>query len=215
ATNGAVVPLSAIAHYQPTTAPIAVNHQGQFPSVTLSFNLASGMALSDAVNDIHEMERAIALPGRIHGTFSGTLQAFKQSLANTPFLIITALVAVYIVLGILYESYIHPITILSTLPSAGVGAVLALLLFKTDLSVIALIGILLLIGIVKKNAIMMIDFALAAERDERKSSRDAIFQACLLRFRPILMTTMAAMLGALPLVLSMGAGSELRRPLGI
>src|SRR5207244_7998682 len=204
-----------VAHYEPTTAPIAVNHQGQFPSVTLSFNLAPGVALSAAVKTIQQMEQTIGLPGRIHGRFSGTLQAFQESLANTPLLIITALAAVYIVLGILYESYIHPITILSTLPSAGVGAVLALLLFKTDLSVIALIGILLLIGIVKKNAIMMIDFALAAERDERKSSRDAIFQACLLRFRPILMTTMAAMLGALPLVVTRGAGSELRRPLGI
>jgi multidrug efflux pump len=215
ATNGAVVPLNAVAHYEATTAPIAVNHQGQFPSVTLSFNLATGVALSDAVKTIEQMERTIGMPGRIHGSFSGTLQAFQASLANTPFLIITALAAVYIVLGILYESLIHPITILSTLPSAGVGAVLALMLFKTDLSVIALIGILLLIGIVKKNAIMMIDFALTAERLEGKSSSDAIFQACLLRFRPILMTTMAALLGALPLVLSTGTGSELRRPLGI
>jgi multidrug efflux pump len=183
--------------------------------VTLSFNLAPGIALSDAVRTIHEMQQEIGMPGRIRGSFSGTLQAFQESLANTPFLIIAALIAVYIVLGILYESLIHPITILSTLPSAGVGAVLALMLFKTDLSVIALIGILLLIGIVKKNAIMMIDFALVAEREEKRSSRDAIFQACVLRFRPILMTTMAAMLGALPLVISTGAGSELRRPLGI
>jgi len=217
ATTGgsAVVPLRAIAHYGPNTAAISVNHQGQFPAVTLSFNLAPGMALSEAVRRIHEMEQQIGLPGRIHSSYSGTLQAFQQSLANTPFLILTALVAVYIVLGILYESLIHPITILSTLPSAGVGAVLALMLFRTDLSIIAIIGILLLIGIVKKNAIMMIDFALVAERDEGKSSRDAIFQACLLRFRPILMTTMAAALGALPLVISTGAGSELRRPLGI
>jgi multidrug efflux pump len=214
-TNGAVVPLNAIAHYKPTTAPIAVNHQGQFPSVTLSFNLAPGVALSDAVKTIQQMEQTIGIPGRIHGSFSGTLQAFQASLANTPFLIITALAAVYIVLGILYESYIHPITILSTLPSAGVGAVLALMLFRTDLSVIALIGILLLIGIVKKNAILMIDFALAAERNEGKNSADAIFQACILRFRPILMTTMAALFGALPLVLTTGTGSELRRPLGI
>ncbi|HXJ59792.1 MAG TPA: multidrug efflux RND transporter permease subunit [Verrucomicrobiae bacterium] len=213
--GGAVVPLRAIAHYEPNTAAISVNHQGQFPAVTLSFNLAPGMALSEAVRRIHEMEQQIGLPGRIHSSYSGTLQAFQQSLANTPFLILTALVAVYIVLGILYESLIHPITILSTLPSAGVGAVLALMLFRTDLSIIAIIGILLLIGIVKKNAIMMIDFALVAERDEGKSSRDAIFQACLLRFRPILMTTMAAALGALPLVISTGAGSELRRPLGI
>lgn len=215
-TNGTgVVPLSAIAHYEPTTAAIAVNHQGQFPAVTLSFNLTPGVALSDAVKTIHEMEQSIGMPGSIHGSFSGTLQAFQESVATMPFLILTALMAVYIVLGILYESLIHPITILSTLPSAGVGAVLALLLFKTDLSVIAVIGILLLIGIVKKNAIMMIDFALMAERDEKKSSRDAIFQACLLRFRPILMTTLAAALGALPLMISTGTGSELRRPLGI
>ena len=215
-TNGGpVIPLSAIAQYRPTTAPIAVNHQGQFPSVTLSFNLAPGIALSDAVKTIHGIEQNIGLPGRIHGSFSGTLQAFQASLASEPFLILAALAAVYIVLGILYESYIHPITILSTLPSAGVGAVLALLLSRTDLSIMALIGILLLIGIVKKNAIMMIDFALAAEREEGKSSLDAIFQACLLRFRPILMTTVAAMFGALPLVLSTSTGSELRRPLGI
>ena len=214
-TNGPVIPLNALAHFETTTAPIAVNHQGQFPSVTLSFNLVPGTALSDAVQSIEEMQQTIGLPGRIHGSFSGTLQAFQASLASEPFLILAALAAVYIVLGILYESYIHPITILSTLPSAGVGAVLALLLFRTDLSVIALIGILLLIGIVKKNAIMMIDFALAAERDEGKTSRDAIFQACLLRFRPILMTTMAAVFGALPLVLSNSTGSELRRPLGI
>ena len=215
-TNGGpVVPLSAIAHYQPTTAPIAVNHQGQFPSVTLSFNLAPGIALSDAVKTIRDMEQHMGMPGRIHGSFSGTLQAFQASLASEPFLILAALAAVYIVLGILYESYVHPVTILSTLPSAGVGAVLALMLFRTDLSVMALIGILLLIGIVKKNAIMMIDFALAAEREEGKSSTDAIFQACLLRFRPILMTTLAAMFGALPLVFSTSTGSELRRPLGI
>jgi multidrug efflux pump len=215
ATNGPVVPLNAIAHYDPTTAPIAVNHQGQFPAVTYSFNLAPGMALSDAVKKIHELEQKIGLPGHVHGSFSGTLQAFQQSLASEPFLILAALAAVYIVLGILYESYIHPITILSTLPSAGVGAVLALLIFKTDLSIIALIGILLLIGIVKKNAIMMVDFALAAEREEGKKPREAIFEACLLRFRPILMTTMSAALGALPLVLSAGTGSELRKPLGI
>jgi len=215
-TNGGpVIPLSAIAHYEPTTAPIAVNHQGQFPSVTLSFNLAPGMALSDAVKTIHGMEQNIGMPERIHGSFSGTLQAFQSSLASEPFLILAALAAVYIVLGILYESYIHPITILSTLPSAGGGAVLALMLFRTDLSIMALIGILLLIGIVKKNAIMMIDFALMAERDQGKSSRDAIFQACLLRFRPIMMTTLAAMFGALPLVVSTSTGSELRRPLGI
>jgi multidrug efflux pump len=214
-SNGQMVPLSAIAKFGPANTSLAVSHQGQFPAVTLSFNLSPGVALSDAVRTMEQMERTVGMPGRIHGSFSGTLQAFKSSLSTTPFLIITALAAVYIVLGILYESLIHPITILSTLPSAGVGAVLALLLFKTDLSVIALIGILLLIGIVKKNAIMMIDFALAAERNEGKNSADAIFQACILRFRPILMTTMAALLGALPLVISTGTGSELRRPLGI
>jgi multidrug efflux pump len=216
ATNSsAMVPLSAVAHYEPTTAPIAVNHQGQFPSVTLSFNLVPGFALSDAVKAIQQMEQQIKMPETIHGSFAGTLQAFQQSLATEPFLILAALIAVYIVLGMLYESYIHPITIISTLPSAGVGAVLALLIFKTDLSIMAIIGVLLLIGIVKKNAIMMVDFALAAEREEGKNSRDAIFQACLLRFRPILMTTMSALFGALPLILSNGTGSELRRPLGI
>ncbi len=215
ATGGGMVPLSAVAHYEPDTAPIVVAHQGQFPSVTFSFNLAQGVALSQAVETIRGMEQRIGLPGRIRGSYSGTLQAFQASVANMPWLILGALAAVYIVLGILYESTIHPITILSTLPSAGVGAVLALLLFGADLSVIALIGILLLIGIVKKNAIMMIDFALAAERDEGKSSSESIYQACVLRFRPILMTTMAALLGALPLVISTGPGSELRRPLGI
>ena len=213
--DGGIVPLSTVAHYGPATAPLAVNHQGQFPAVTFSFNLAPGVALSDAVQAINQAEQSEGMPPTIHGSFAGTAQAFQTSLASEPFLIIAALVAVYIVLGILYESYIHPITILSTLPSAGVGAVLALLLTHMDLSLIALIGIILLIGIVKKNAIMMIDFALAAERNERKSSRDAIFQACLLRFRPILMTTMAALLGALPIALGTGTGSELRRPLGI
>jgi multidrug efflux pump len=210
-----VVPLSAVASFQPTTAPIAVNHQGQFPSVTISFNLGGGMALSDAVTAIQQMQQQIGLPGAIHGNFSGTAQAFQASLASEPFLILAALVAVYIVLGILYESYIHPITILSTLPSAGVGALLALMLFRTDLSVIAMIGLLLLIGIVKKNAILMVDFALEAERAQGMRPREAIYQACLLRFRPILMTTVAALFGALPLVLSTGVGSELRRPLGI
>jgi multidrug efflux pump len=214
-SQGKVVPLSAVAHYEPTTAPLAVNHQGQYPSVTISFNLAPGVALSDASRAIIEMEQKIGMPNTIRGMFSGTLQAFQSSLASEPFLILTALMAVYIVLGILYESLIHPITILSTLPSAGVGAVLALLIFKKDLSVIALIGIILLIGIVKKNAIMMIDFALAAERIEGKGPRDAIFQACLLRFRPILMTTMAALFGAVPLAFGTGTGSELRQPLGI
>jgi multidrug efflux pump len=213
--SGGIVPLSAVAHYAPATAPLAVNHQGQFPAVTFSFNLAPGVALSDAVQAINQTEQSMGMPPTIHGSFAGTAQAFQTSLASEPFLIVAALLAVYIVLGILYESYIHPITILSTLPSAGVGAVLALLLTHMDLSLIALIGIILLIGIVKKNAIMMIDFALAAERGEGKSSRDAIFQACMLRFRPIMMTTMAALLGALPLALGVGTGSELRRPLGI
>ena len=214
-TNSGQVPLSAVTKFEPTSAPITVSHQGQFPAVTISFNLAPGIALSDAVKTIQQMEQRIGLPARIHGSFSGTLQAFQTSLASEPILIITALLAVYIVLGILYESLVHPITILSTLPSAGVGAVLALMLFRTDLSVIAVIGVVLLIGIVKKNAIMMIDFALAAERDDGKPPSEAIFQACLLRFRPILMTTMAAMFGALPLVVGLGTGSELRRPLGI
>jgi multidrug efflux pump len=213
--RGGEVPLSAIAHFEPRTAPLSVNHQSQFPSVTISFNLAPGRALSDAATSINRMEQNLGMPATIHGMFSGTLQAFQSSMATEPMLIITALMAVYIVLGILYESYIHPITILSTLPSAGVGAVLALMLFRMDLSVIALIGIILLIGIVKKNAILMIDFALAAERTEGKSPKDAIFQACLLRFRPIIMTTMAALLGALPLALGRGTGAELRRPLGI
>jgi multidrug efflux pump len=214
-TQGGEIPLSALTHYEARTAPLAVNHQGQFPSVTLSFNLAPGVALSDAVRVVSEMERKIGMPSSITGSFSGTLQAFQSSLASEPILILAALMAVYIVLGILYESYIHPITILSTLPSAGVGAVLALLITHTDLSVIALIGMILLIGIVKKNAILMIDFALAAERNEGKTPDEAIFQACLLRFRPILMTTMAAMLGAFPLALGRGTGAELRRPLGI
>jgi multidrug efflux pump len=213
--QGGAVPLSAIAHYEATTAPLAVNHQGQYPSVTVSFNLAPGVALSDASRAVLEMEQKIGMPNSIRGMFSGTLQAFQSSLSSEPVLIITALLAVYIVLGILYESYIHPITIISTLPSAGVGAVLALMIFHTDLSVIALIGIILLIGIVKKNAIMMIDFALAAERTDGKNPKEAIFQACILRFRPILMTTMAALFGALPLALGTGTGSELRRPLGI
>jgi multidrug efflux pump len=215
ASQGKEVPINAIAHAETRTAALAVNHQGQFPSVTVSFNLAPGVSLSDAAQAITGMEQKIGMPTTIHGMFSGTLQAFQASLSTQPLLIITALMAVYIVLGILYESYIHPITILSTLPSAGVGAVLALLIFHIDLSVIAIIGVILLIGIVKKNGILMIDFALAAERIEKKSSEEAIYQACLLRFRPILMTTMAAIFGALPLALGTGTGSELRRPLGI
>jgi multidrug efflux pump len=212
---GKEVPLSAITHYAPKTAPLSVNHQSQFPSVTISFNLAPGVALSDAATAIDQMETSMGMPASIHGMFSGALQAFQSSLSTEPYLILTALLAIYIVLGMLYESFIHPITILSTLPSAGVGAFLALLIFHIDLSVIALIGVILLIGIVKKNAILMIDFALAAERIEHKSSEEAIFQACILRFRPILMTTMAALFGALPLALGTGTGSELRRPLGI
>ena len=215
AAQGKVVPLSAVAHYEPSTAPLSVNHQGQYPSVTISFNLAPGVALSDASRAILALEQKMGMPNTITGMFSGTLQAFQSSLATEPFLIITALLAVYIVLGILYESYIHPLTIISTLPSAGVGAVLALMIFHKDLSIIAIIGVILLIGIVKKNAILMIDFALAAERIDGKSPRDAIFQACILRFRPILMTTMAALFGALPLALGRGPGSELRNPLGI
>jgi len=215
AAQGKVVPLSAVAHYEPSTAPLAVNHQGQYPSVTISFNLAPGVALSDASRAIVEMEQRIGMPNTITGMFSGTLQAFQSSLATEPFLIITALMAVYIVLGILYESYIHPLTIISTLPSAGVGAVLALMIFHKDLSIIAIIGVILLIGIVKKNAILMIDFALAAERSEGMTPRDAIYKACILRFRPILMTTMAALFGAMPLAFGRGTGSELRNPLGI
>jgi multidrug efflux pump subunit AcrB len=213
--NRTLVPLSAFTHYAPSNTPLAVNHQGLFPAVTISFNLAPGAALGDAVTAVERATREIGLPAAIRGSFQGTAQAFQDSLASQPLLIAAALVAVYIVLGVLYESYIHPLTILSTLPSAGVGALLALLLCGTDLSIIAIIGIILLIGIVKKNAIMMIDFALEAERSEGKSPEAAIFQACLLRFRPILMTTMAALLGGLPLALGMGTGAELRRPLGI
>ena len=215
APGGSQMPLSTLTRYQPSTVPLVVTHQGQFPSVTLSFNLAPGLALGDAVSSVEIAGNEIGLPSSIHGSFQGTAQAFQSSLANEPLLIAAALITVYIVLGVLYESMIHPITILSTLPSAGVGALLALLLCRTDLSVIALIGIILLIGIVKKNAIMMIDFALEAERSEGKNPADAIFQACLLRFRPIMMTTMAALFGGLPLALGGGVGSELRRPLGI
>ena len=213
--TGAQVPLSAFAHFEPALAPLAVSHQGQFPAVTLSFNLAPGFSLGEAVDAIRAAERQIALPTSIKATFQGTAQAFQDSLANQPLLILAALIAVYIVLGVLYESYIHPITILSTLPSAGVGAILALLLCRMDLDIIALIGIILLIGIVKKNAILMIDFAIDAERTNNLPPATAIFQACLLRFRPIMMTTMAALLGALPLALGTGTGAELRRPLGV
>jgi multidrug efflux pump len=213
--TGGVVPLSALAHYEPTNTSLSVNHQGLYPSITLSFNLGPGLALGDAVTRIQQVQQELGMPPTVHGGFQGTAQAFQDSQSSMLVLIITALAAVYIILGILYESYIHPITILSTLPSAGVGALLALMLTKTELSMIALIGIILLIGIVKKNAILMIDFAVQAEMQEGKSPEDAIYQACLLRFRPILMTTMAALLGALPLALGTGVGSELRRPLGI
>jgi multidrug efflux pump subunit AcrB len=214
-STGGMVPLSAFTHFQGGTAPIAVNHTSVFPSVTYSFNLAPGVALGDAVKLINDAQRKVGLPSTILGSFSGTAQAFRASLSSEPLLIAAAIAAVYVVLGILYESYIHPVTILSTLPSAGVGALLALLITHTELTVIALIGIILLIGIVKKNAIMMIDFALEVERREHKSPRDAVFQACLLRFRPIMMTTMAALLGGVPLAVGTGMGSELRRPLGI
>ena len=213
--NGQQVPLSAFTRFEPNSSPLAINHQGQFPVVTISFNLAPGSSLGHATIAIEKARQEIGLPPSVQTTFQGTAAAFLRSLANEPLLILAALVTVYIVLGILYESYIHPITILSTLPSAGVGAILALLLCRTEFSIIALIGIILLIGIVKKNAIMMIDFALEAERKEGKSPLDAIYEACLLRFRPIMMTTMAALLGGLPLALGQGVGSELRRPLGI
>jgi multidrug efflux pump len=209
------VPLAAVSHAQASTTPLDVNHTGVFPSVTVSFNLAPGVALSDATREIEEMQARLGTPSTITGFFSGTLLAYQQSLSSEPILITTALLAVFIVLGILYESMVHPLTIISTLPSASAGAMLALLVFKTDLNVISIIGIVLLIGIVKKNAIMMIDFALSAEREGGKNTREAIFEACLLRFRPILMTTMAALFGALPLAFGSGTGSELRKPLGI
>ncbi len=214
-STGGEVPLSAFTHYQEGNVPLVVNHQGQFPTVTISFNLAPGYALGDAVTAIERARIEVGMPASIQAGFQGTAQAFQASLTNEPLLILAALVTVYIVLGILYESYIHPVTILSTLPSAGVGAILALMICGSELNVIALIGIILLIGIVKKNAIMMIDFALEAQRKDGKSARDAIYQACLLRFRPIMMTTMAALLAGLPLALGTGTGSELRRPLGI
>jgi len=214
-SNGTQVPLSAFTRFEPGASALALNHQGQFPVVTLSFNLAPNAALGDAVTAINQVKQDLNMPPSVQGTFQGTAAAFLNSLSNEPILILAAVITVYIVLGVLYESYIHPITIISTLPSAGVGAILALLICRTDFSVIALIGMILLIGIVKKNAIMMIDFALEAERKEGKAPVDAIYEACLLRFRPIMMTTMAALLGGLPLALGTGVGSELRRPLGI
>src|SRR5262249_17270893 len=214
-TGGPQVPLSAVATMRTTTAPLSILHQNLFPAVTISFNLAPGGSLGQAVQAIEAAKAEIGLPATIATSFSGTAAEFQSSLRSEPYLILAAIIVIYIVLGVLYESYIHPITILSTLPSAGVGALLALLLFGMDFSLIALIGIILLIGIVKKNAIMMIDFALDAEREEGKTPEESIYQACLLRFRPIMMTTMAALLGALPLAIQEGTGAELRKPLGI
>jgi multidrug efflux pump subunit AcrB len=214
-TTGQEIPLSSFVKY--TTRPIAflsINHQGQFPAVTLSFNLAPGAALGDAVNAIQAAAAQLGQPPTLISSFQGNAQAFQSSLASEPYLIAAALVAVYIILGVLYESYIHPLTILSTLPSAGLGALLMLMLAHRDLSVIALVGVILLIGIVKKNGIMMVDFAIAAERDEGLAPIEAIRRACLLRFRPIMMTTVAALLGGLPLMLGTGTGSEIRQPLG-
>jgi multidrug efflux pump len=214
-TSNNQVPLSAFARFVPTSAPLAIAHQEQFPSVTISFDLAPGYALSDAVKVIRSVEREIGMPSSVTGNYSGDASEFAKSLAGEPWLILAAIIAIYIVLGVLYESFIHPLTILSTLPSAGVGALLALMLFGYDLSVIALIGIVLLMGIVKKNAILMIDFAIEAERHQGLSPEESIVKAALLRFRPIMMTTLAALFGALPLALEGGTGSELRNPLGI
>jgi len=209
------VPLSAISHFERRTEALSIAHQGQFPAITVSFNLAPNAALGGAISAVTKVQNDLHMPKSVQADFQGTAASFRNSLSNMPLLIIAALVTVYIVLGVLYESFIHPVTILSTLPSAGVGAFLALILFHQDLSVVAIIGLVLLIGIVKKNGIMMVDFALEAERHHGKSATDAIYEACLLRFRPIMMTTMAALLGGLPLALGMGFGSELRRPLGI
>jgi multidrug efflux pump len=209
------VPLSAFTHFETTTEPLAITHQGQFPAITVSFNLGPNMALGGAITDITKIQKDMKMPPSLQADFQGTAASFRNSLSNMPLLILAALVTVYIVLGVLYESFIHPITILSTLPSAGVGAFLSLILFHQDLSVVAIIGLVLLIGIVKKNGIMMVDFALEAERHHGKTSTEAIYEACLLRFRPIMMTTMAALLGGLPLAFGRGIGSELRRPLGI
>ena len=214
-TTGTPVPLAAFTHFEPSNTPLAVNHQGQVPSVTFSFNLAPGISLGQATDAIQNAQRTIGFRPTIQASFQGTAAAFQDSLSSEPILILTALVTVYIVLGMLYESYIHPITILSTIPSAGVGALLALLLTHNELNVIGTIGIILLIGLVKKNAIMMIDVALDVERNHGKKPADAIYEACILRFRPIMMTTMAALLGGLPLALGTGTGSELHRPLGI
>jgi multidrug efflux pump len=214
-TTGEEIPLSAFTHYEQAMTSLAVAHQGQFPAITFTFNLAPNVPLGEAVIAVQNAVRSMIVPATIHPGFQGTAQVFQDSLATEPYLILAALVTVYIVLGVLYENYVHPVTILSTLPSAGVGALLALLIFRTELSIIALIGIILLIGIVKKNAILMIDFAIDAERKEGNSPEKSIYQACLLRFRPIMMTTMAAMFGGLPIAIGRGNGSELRRPLGI
>lgn len=214
-TTGAMVPLSGFARFERSATSLAVAHQGQFPSVTVSFNLAPGVPLGNAVASIEKAKQQMNFPVGIRGSFSGTAQAFKDAAANQPLLILSAILTVYIVLGILYESYVHPITILTTLPSAGVGALLALIIFRMELNLIGLIGLFLLIGLVKKNGIMMVDFALETERSQGKGPEEAIYEACLLRFRPIMMTTMAALLGALPLALGFGVGSELRRPLGV
>jgi multidrug efflux pump subunit AcrB len=213
--GGPDIPLTAFTRLETTNTTLAVNHQGQFPAVTISFNLPPGVALGTATAAIERARREIGLPPTIRADFAGTAAAFRDSLANEPLLILAALITVYVTLGVLYESYIHPITILSTLPSAGVGALLALLITGTDFSIIALVGVILLVGIVKKNAIMMIDLALDVERREGLTSEQAIYQACRVRFRPIMMTTMAALFGSLPLALGTGTGSELRRPLGI
>jgi multidrug efflux pump len=213
--GAAPVPLSAFTHYEATSTPLAVSHQAQFPSVTLSFNLAPGASLGAAVAAIEATTAQLGLPSSIRGSFQGTAQAFQASLANEPMLIVAALLAVYIVLGVLYESFTHPLTILSGLPAAGFGALLTLLVFKAELSLYAFVGIIMLIGLVKKNGIMMVDFAVAAQRERGLSPRDAIHEACLVRFRPIMMTTMAALVGTLPIALGLGAGAESRRPLGL
>jgi multidrug efflux pump len=209
------IPLSAFTHYERIHSPLSINHQGQFPAVTVSFNLATHASLGSAISSIDNLQKQMNMPASVQAGFQGTAAAFKNSLSNEALLILAALVTVYIVLGVLYESFIHPVTILSTLPSAGVGALLALMLFRQDLSVVAIIGIILLIGIVKKNGIMIVDFALEAERNDGKSATDAVYEASLLRFRPIMMTTMAALLGGIPLAVGSGIGSEIRRPLGI
>jgi len=210
-----MIPLSAVAHFDEGATPLAVNHQGLLVASTISFNLPPNVSLSSAISTIEATMNRMGVPATVRGTFQGSARTFQDSLGNQPYLILAALITIYLVLGVLYESYVHPLTILSTLPSAGVGALLALIAFRTEFSIMSLIGVILLIGIVKKNAIMMIDFALDAQRTRALSPSDAIFEACLLRFRPIMMTTVAAMLGALPLAIGMGDGGELRQPLGI